>query len=135
MTIFFTAYLSACREPYTPPSIKNENHYLVVNGFINSGNDSTIFFLGRTVGLTDSTINPPELNAQVSILGEFGENYPLVNFGNGEYATGSLALNPSETYQLHIITSNGKEYLSDSIPVLQTPPIDSLNWRQDLTSA
>jgi len=135
LTTFVIAFISACREPYAPPSIKNDNHYLVVNGFINSGNDSTIFFLSRTVGLTDSTISPPELNAQVSILGKFGENFMLTAFGNGEYATGSLTLNPAETYQLHIITSNGEEYLSDSIPVLQTPPIDSLNWRQDLTSA
>jgi hypothetical protein len=135
MNIISTANFTACKEPYIPPSIKNDNHYLVVNGFINSGNDSTIINLSRTVGLEDSTISPPELGAQVSIQGEFGENYPLQDFGNGEYATGSLVLNQNETYQLQIITSNGEQYLSDSIPVLQTPSIDSVNWVQDSTSA
>jgi Domain of unknown function (DUF4249) len=135
MIILTTACISACKTPYIPPSIKNDNHYLVVNGFINSGNDSTIFSLSRTVGLEDSTISPPELGAQVSILGEFGENYPLQDFGNGEYSTGSLSLNTAETYRLHIVTSNGEEYLSDSVAVLQTPSIDSVNWVQDSTSA
>jgi hypothetical protein len=45
----------------------------------------------------------------------------------------ALSLNNSETYQLRIITSSGKMYISDSVPVKLTPPIDSVSWTYDTT--
>ncbi|HLX67886.1 MAG TPA: hypothetical protein VKR41_12845, partial [Puia sp.] len=70
---FYTLLLTgmaACREAYNPPAIKAVNHYLVVDGFINtSPNTITAFNLNRTRNLGDSTtIGIPELNAKVSIL-------------------------------------------------------------------
>lgn len=126
--------IQACREPYIPPAIKNNVNYLVVDGFLNAG-DTTIITLSRTHSLSDSASSLPELNAQVSVLGEFGESFSLYGDGVGRYIIPSLTLNPAEKYQLQILTGDGKKYLSDSITVVNTPAIDSISWKQDTTSA
>ncbi|MFI5156163.1 MAG: DUF4249 domain-containing protein [Chitinophagales bacterium] len=122
----------SCREPYTPPEIKTNNHYLVVSGFLNAGGTTTIN-LSRTRGLNDTIPNIPEYSAQVSVIGSFGDISQLTDMGAGTYQSNNLNLNVSETYQLQILTSNGNKYLSDTVSVLQTPPIDSVNWTQDST--
>ena len=121
-----------CKQPYTPPAIQQNPTYLVVDGFLNVGQDSTIITLSRTRNL-DSIIPVPELNAQLMVIGASGEQYPLYEQGNGKYATDHLNLNFNENYQLRIITSDNKEYLSDTIMAKSTPPIDSLQWGRDST--
>ena len=41
--------LVSCKKPYFPPVISGPNGYLVVEGAINSGSDSTFITLSRTV--------------------------------------------------------------------------------------
>ncbi len=120
-----------CRDPYTPPVVKGEINYLVVGGFLNSGGATNIT-LSRTRSLND-TIPVPENSAQVSVIGSSGDIFFLTQSGNGLYTYDSMVLNPVEKYQLQILTSNGEKYLSDTVSVFQTPPIDSLNWNQDST--
>jgi hypothetical protein len=131
----FALWLSACKEQYTPPAGRESISYLVVNGFINGGNDSTVISLSRTRSLDDSVKYHPELQAQVTVLGELGETYFLQDEGNGRYASPTLNLSPYERYQLQILTSEGKKYLSDSVPVKISPPIDSISWIQDSTNS
>src|SRR5690606_28393632 len=50
---------------------------------------------------------------------------------SGNYIHPNLELDPHGQYQLRIKTSDGKEYLSDKIPVRITPEIDSLGYKQD----
>jgi len=126
--------VSACREPFIPPDIKSNTNYLVVDGFLNAG-DSTTITLSRTRNLGDSVPASPELNAQVSVLGEFGESFLLNGDGNGHYIANTLLLSTTERYRLQILTSDGKKYLSDSVAVATTPPIDSISWKQDTSSA
>ncbi|MBS1599914.1 MAG: DUF4249 domain-containing protein [Bacteroidetes bacterium] len=120
-----------CRQAYEPPVIKSNNNFLVVDGIILNGQDSSIIKLSRTRNLSDTAKSIPELQAQVTVVGESGENFPFIDQGNGRYAVDQLNLNNSEKYQLKIITSSGTEYLSDKLSVNQTPAIDSVNWRQD----
>ena len=132
--VFFMIWIVmiGCREPYNPPELKQSPNYLVVDGFLNSAGPSTIL-LSRTRGLNDSLPNMPEDGAQVSVTGSQGETYYLQGTGSGTYRFDSLPLSPFEIYKLQITTSNGQKYISDSISVLQTPSIDSLNWKQDTT--
>ena len=124
-------HMLACRQVYNPPVSAQNTSLLVVDGTLIAGNDSTIIKLSRTRNLVDTLLSRPELQAQVMVIGEAAETFPLLDQGNGRYVTDQLNLNSNEKYQLRIILSGGKEYLSDKISVKQTPVIDSLSWRQD----
>ncbi|WP_152266730.1 DUF4249 domain-containing protein [Agriterribacter humi] len=119
---------TGCKEKFPfPPSAVDKN-YLVVEGFINSGNDSTRIKLSRSVKPDDSVFIKPERAAIVFVEGESGMDYPLFETGAGLYCGAPIALNPAERYRLSIQTTNGKSYFSEFVDVKTTPPIDSINW-------
>lgn len=125
--------LLACRQAYAPPVITANNHYLVVDGFVNMGAGTvSIFNINRTRNLGDSvTAGFPELNAQVSIVGSGGTSYSLIDTaGKGIYNSFPLTLDPKQRYSIAITTSDGSRYASDPAPALVTPAIDSIYWRQ-----
>ena len=125
----------SCKQPFTSPTNASVPSYLVVDGYLNAGTDSTFITLSRTRGM-DSTIKGiPETNAQVSVLGASGAIYPLTEQAGGKYLVVALNLNPADNYQLQILTKDGKKYLSDPISVVQTPPIDSISWKMNSTGA
>jgi Domain of unknown function (DUF4249) len=119
----------ACRQPYFPPIAKTNLGYLVVDGTIISGQDSTVINLSRTQNINDSIYfsNNPETGATVSVVGASGDSYNLFEQSAGRYVTDQLPLNTNELYRLKIVTTNGNQYLSDSMPVKITPPIDSIS--------
>ena len=118
----------ACRKAYNPQVVSDDNHYLVVEGVINSGNDSTVVSLSRTVKLTESVGTQAVTNYTVAVEGEQGGNYVLQSQGNGKYEIGPMHLDATKKYRLHITTPEGKEYASDYVEVKQTPPIDSIGF-------
>lgn len=122
--------MSSCKEPYQPPEIKGNPGWLVVDGFLNAGSDSSFIVLSRTRSLQDSS-KFPESKAHVMVLGPGGINFPLKESGVGTYVTDHLDLSTSTFYKLRIISADGRIYESDSFPALETPPIDSLSWQQD----
>jgi hypothetical protein len=124
-------FTSHCTTPYAPPALKGNNQFLVVDGIIKNGQDSTIITLSRSANLGDSAGPQPELDASVSIVGESSGIFSLINLGNGHYAAGQLNLDITQNYQLKITASNGEQYESDFVPVRQSPPIDSLHWQRD----
>ncbi len=120
--------LFGCRKPYNPPAITNNNNFLVVEGIINAGQDSTIIKLSRTVQLSSESVNNPELHATVTVLSDANVGYALTETGNGNYAAAGLNLNAANKYCLKIVSSNGKVYQSDFLPVKNSPPIDSVYY-------
>src|SRR5205809_3645714 len=128
---YIVILIVGCKEVYNPP-LKNAGYnYLVVEGNIIAGNDSTFVHLTRTVNVNDTNVIQPELNAFINVEGENGDTYQLQEKGNGFYFSAPLNINPNENYRLHIFTTNGKEYASDYVPSKQTPPIDSVSWKLD----
>lgn len=127
--IVFLLILS-CRKLYEPPAIKGNNHYLAVDGFINTGiNVSSTFTLTRSLNLNDSIPKIPELNAQVTIQGSDGNYYILYDTaGTGVYVGSLLNLDSTLNYQLSIVTNDGNKYISDIVTPKSAPPIDSLTW-------
>lgn len=121
-------YSGSCKEPYIPPAIQATNNFLVVDGFLNFGPDSTIINLSRSRSLADTLPNIPELGAQLTVEGQGSGIFPLNEIGNGEYGTDQMNLSTSQSYRLRIITTNGQQYVSDYVPVKPTPPIDSVTW-------
>src|ERR1700761_5894980 len=128
LLIWLAIIAAGCKKPFNPVVISTSNSYLVVEGVINSGSDSTFIKLSRTVKLTDKTSVNPELNATVSVEGDQNTSYPLTETGNGNYSCAGLNLNSSHKYRLDIKTSNGKQYLSDYVDVVNSPPIDSVSY-------
>jgi len=118
----------ACRKLYNPPAIANNGSYLVVEGVINSGADSTTITLSRTVNISAKVTTNPELHALVSVVSDQNTTYPLAETANGKYVAAGLNLDNSHTYRLNIKTSDNKQYQSDLVPVNVTPPIDSIGF-------
>jgi hypothetical protein len=132
ITLLLLAGIS-CKQGYLPPVLQGNPGYLVVEGVINTAPGSiTTFQLSRTQGLGDSVgAYTPEKNAQVSILDNTGASWPLREATNGTYTSDPLSLSTAGKYRLKIVTGNGTQYLSDTVSVHSTPPIDSLTWNQD----
>ena len=122
--------LISCVDPYEPPAIQSPNSYLVVEGYLNSGDGGTSIQISRTTNLADTSEIFPEREAMVSVEGENSISYLTDEDQDGEYTSPFLGLRENENYRLRIVTSGGKEYLSDPVPVKKTPLIDSVNWRR-----
>jgi Domain of unknown function (DUF4249) len=122
--------LVACRQRYEAPVQLPVTGYLVVEGVVNSGLDTTILKLSRTTKLDNRTIQP-ETGAQVKLQGEDNSSYPLIERFTGEYRIDHLNLSNGQKYRLDIQTNDGKKYLSDYVPVITNPPIDSISWKRE----
>jgi len=128
--IALPALFFSCRETYTPPQITTNSSYLVVEGVINTGTDSTIFKLSRTVRLNAKTTTQNETHAIVTVESDANAIYTLKEITPGTYASAPLGLSSTAKYRLRIITNtnNHTTYLSDFVPVKNSPPIDSVGY-------
>jgi len=124
----FVLILAECKVPYQPPLKSSKTHYLVAEGFLNA-NGKTSIKLSRTrnitPGDTSSFIN--ETGATVQIEDENNNTFLLNETGNGNYSA-NYNLYSGNNYRLRIRTNDGKEYLSDFVPIKQSPAIDSITW-------
>ena len=123
---FSAIAVSGCKKPYTPSVVAADNNYLVVEGVIAAGQDSTIIKLNRTVNLTGKTTYNPELDATVMVQGDQSVSYSIPQVDSGRYAAPPLNLDNTHKYRLQITTADGRTYASDYEPVKITPPIDTL---------
>ncbi|MDB5139858.1 MAG: hypothetical protein JWR12_1774 [Mucilaginibacter sp.] len=118
---------ASCKKLVNPPAITAPNSYLVVDGNITIG-DSTAISLSRTVNISGNAKSNAELNAKVYIEGSQDGSYSLTSKNNGTYVAPPINLSASQNYRLKIITSDGRQYASDFVPVKNSPPIDSVNY-------
>lgn len=117
--------LTTCKKPYNPTVISTNKSYLVVEGVINSGNDSTFITLSHTIKL-NAQQHEPESGAQVTVESDHNDIYHLSEVKTGIYSIANLNLPTDRKYRLHIFTSKG-EYASDFVENKTTPPIDSIH--------
>lgn len=118
--------INSCRKPYDPPVTTVDYAYLVVEGVINSGADSTTITLSRTVPIGATSTARPETGAKVFVESDQGTQYPLIESQPGTYVTAGLNLSPAHKYRLNINTASGKQYQSDFVENKITPPIDTI---------
>lgn len=119
--------MTNCKKQISSSVTSAPNNYLVVNGNI-TPNDTTVISLSRTVNISGKANSKPELNASVSIEGSQGGSYLLTAMGKGNYKSAPLNLSAAQSYRLKIITSDGKQYVSDFVSVKNSPPIDTVNY-------
>jgi hypothetical protein len=124
----FFFVLAGCKDLYQPSVASTNAVNLVVEGFINSGPDSTVIRLTHSFKLEAASKISYELHAQVYVEDLAGDQYLLPELGQGQYGVPQLGLDPAKTYRLHIKTATGSDYASDYVPLKASPPIDSINW-------
>ena len=127
LTILILILFAGCKKLYDPPTITAPNSYLVVEGVINSGSDSTIIKLSRTVNIASKITLNPVSDAALTVESDQNAIYPLIATGNGTYISAGLNLDNGRKYRLRIKTTS-EEYLSDFETVINSPPIDSVNF-------
>lgn len=128
--LWMSLLLHGCIESFAPPEITSASSYLVVDGFLNtSPGGSSQIKLSRTQNITDSTPPRVEPRARISVEGDKGSQYTFTEAQPGTYSLGPIAYREAEKYRLRIRTGDGKEYLSDYVASIQTPPIDSVTYR------
>ena len=128
--IAITCLITSCTKPYNPKVISSAGNYLVVEGTINTGGDSTTIFLSRTVSLNSLSDSIAVTGAVVSIQSNQNQTYNLPDQGNGVYKSAALSLPATAQYRLSITTTDGKTYLSDYVTPVTTPPIDSVGFTE-----
>ena len=127
--ILIALLFMGCRKAFSPPNaLSDTNKYLVIDGVINTGSDSTFIRLSRTKKFENGIVIDHETGAQVTVESDANGSYPLSETSPGTYASAPLNLNSTNKYRLHIKTSDGKEYLSDYVVVKNSPPIDSVGF-------
>ena len=119
--------LFGCKEKYVAANISSGKNLLVVEGFINVGSGAvTTIILSRVTDLPDP-VNRYESNAKLEIQSKAGSVFTLTARGNGVYTSAALNLPGSESYRLHIITSDKKEYFSDYAIAKSAPDIKGIS--------
>ncbi len=129
--IVLTLFLYSCKEKYPLPASLADKSYLVVEGFIDNGNDTTRIGLSRTSPLEEGRNPVMESGANVWIEGEENEFFPLTEMEPGIYKGGPFTLNENSRYRIRIETMNGKSYSSGFEEVKKTPAIDSVSWTRE----
>lgn len=126
---FMMVTMMACKQEYPLPKETLDLNLLVVEGLLNSSGP-TVVRLTRTFNPTEIGTLLPVVNAEVMVEGEDNTVFLLPGNPNGEYTNSQLPLNNAVKYRLRIKTNGGNEYLSDYVPVQQTPAIDSVHWER-----
>ena len=122
-------FFAGCKDPYFPPVNSAKEHYLVVDGYINSDGITNIkLSRTRTISKGDTAVYINETGAQVSIEDNYGNMYPLYDYGDGNYSA-AYTLNADYFYRLHITTSGSKQYVSTFIPCKNSPAIDEIGYK------
>jgi len=124
--VYLFAIGFSCKKPYNPTIVSSDQSYLVVDGVINSGADSTIVYLSRTVKLNIKSFRNPEQGATLKVESDKNDVYTLQETIPGKYVATNLNLPTERKYRIHILTAGHREYASDYVENKITPPIDSV---------
>ncbi|WAC11694.1 DUF4249 domain-containing protein [Dyadobacter pollutisoli] len=129
LALLFVGY--SCIEPFSPPEVNSVENHLVVDGFFNTGNDTSRIELRRTQNVNEHAVPIVESGAVVTVEAESGEVSAFTESGAGIYLSPPRARNAADKYRLRVKTRDGKEYLSEYVTVSVTPAIDSLTNKFD----
>jgi hypothetical protein len=115
-----------CVEPYLPAIVEENPQYLVVNGMLNLDGTAEIR-LTTTTNINSKEAPPAVSQAVVTIETDDNNSFQLSESRLGQYLASGLSLNSNTQYRLRI-KANGEEYLSEFVPMKNSPPIDSVTY-------
>ncbi|MBE9462208.1 DUF4249 domain-containing protein [Dyadobacter subterraneus] len=126
LVVFF---IHGCIKQFSPPGIDTLEQNLVVDGFLNTGADTSIIQLSRTQNLSQTEEPVKETGAALSVEDESGTTFSFKETGAGKYILPPYGFDQGKKYRLRIKTAAGKEYLSEYVAVIKTPAIDSVSYK------
>jgi hypothetical protein len=118
----------ACKKAYNP-TIATSSSILVIEGFINTGNDTTIIKLTRTLLVSSGNGQKLETKAVVTVEDDQNKTYTLTEATGGKYQAPPLGLSNDRSYRLRVKTTDGLIYLSDFEKPKISPAIDSVGYK------
>ncbi len=125
--------LTGCTEPYIPElKDKAVQKTLIIEGYINADGNSeyTLGYIAPLYESVDSSYTQVN-NARLSIEEENGETFNDFSYtGDSRYVINHPSLRPNSKYRLRIIIGS-REYLSEYVPLLTSPEIEKLDWKQN----
>lgn len=131
--LLLSALFIGCTEPYIPELKDNDSgKILMVEGYIDADGNSeyTLGYVAPIFQATDSTHTLVN-NAQIAIEEENGQVFKDFSYeGKSRYVIHHPSLNLNSKYRLRIKVAD-REYLSDYVPVLVSPEIEDLRWKQN----
>ena len=126
--VLISVFVYSCKEKYIPAVVDAKVNYLVVEGFINTGEDSTIITLSRTINLNGKAVAAPEKGATVSVENSGSQSVTLPEIKAGSYAIPKLTINKTGQFRIKIRTATGREYVSDFVDSKVSPVLDSITY-------
>ena len=120
----------SCIDPYTPPVSDETIDYVVIEGNINSTNNSAIVKISQAIPLAASYDFPKVIGASVLVETESHAFINLSEVAPGEYSA-SGTFDHNIKYRLNV-SIRGEKYISDFIQLQKVSPIDSLTWSADI---
>lgn len=122
--------LIGCVDPFYPPYSDADIDFLVVDGFLDSGNKTATVKLSYAMPLdTNTTVNPAR-RATVAVEKEDGSVIPLSETSDGLYTTSSSLIETGKKFRLRV-SLNSQEYVSDEVPLKASPVLDTITWKAD----
>ncbi|MEO7992350.1 MAG: DUF4249 domain-containing protein [Chryseolinea sp.] len=122
--VFVFLLAGGCIEPIDLSSINYEKK-LVVEGLITNETKQHQIILSRTNSLNNLRFTPEE-RAFVSIIDSNGVTTPTTEASPGIYKTPYFSGTIGLRYKLSIVTSNGDEFVSEEVTLMDTPPIEKI---------
>lgn len=129
LVILFVA--TSCKDKFNIDLKASDVSLLVVEGVLKTGSDVTTIKLTKSGRVDVPGKYLPVSHAQLTVESNAGTAMSLTENGNTGIYTATLGLDVTKEYRLRIKTQEGKEYLSDYIPVTKSPPIDALLWKYE----
>ncbi|MGC1241765.1 MAG: DUF4249 domain-containing protein [Chryseosolibacter sp.] len=120
--------LVGCVEPYDPPLDDDDVNYLVVDGFLNATEHTATVRLTRTLPVKSEEAVPFETGAAVRVEDDHGSVYALTEIEPGKYSGDMGQVSTDRQYRLLVHTRDNREYASDFITIMESPPIDSISY-------
>lgn len=118
--------LFGCLDPFAPPPGSFIAEALVVDGLLNSATNTATVKLSHPWPLDVDQPAPVVKGATITISGPSGD-FTLIEERPGEYKKTGVPVINGEKYTLHVV-AEGREFYSDPVEAMSTPPIDSLTF-------
>lgn len=123
----------ACKEPFEPDLSQENLRVLTVEGYLDTGGKPSELYLGYTRRIYGDNLGPgstPALGADVYLESSSGQQYDLLDQGNGYYLF-EQDIAEDDTYKLKIAFGAAESYTSDPMRPLVSTAIEDINFEKD----